>query len=213
MNSDRSAPDPGAGLGKAPSFAEALRLRLCSVEPGDVIFAQELRKLATPPGNPKKLLRAALAVTRHLGLDLDEKTVGRVQSAFGRSGMVVRGRMSRTKLYFRPTAGDQLGIVAHCWLDLAQAATDFVGAIDAEKPSDDFARSLDDTIRRVRLAHASLVAPPKPPEPSPKAKGGSKLRPTFPKPRSTPPSMRSTLPERHVGRFLEGGAPGLGKRA
>jgi hypothetical protein len=213
MSSVPITPDPRPGLLNAPSFAEALRLRLCSVEPGDVIFAQELRKLATPPGNPKKLLRAALAVTRHLGLDLDEKTVGRVQSAFGRSGMVVRERTWRTTLYFRPTAGDQLGIVAHCWLDLAQAATDFVGAIDTNKPSGDCARSLDDATRRVRLAHASVVAPPKAPEPSPKAKGGSKLRPTFPKPRSTPPSMRSTLPEGHVGRFLEGGAPGLGKRA
>ena len=201
------------------STAEYILKRLNCSEPIDQTFVAELRALAenVGRGGARHIFNDSLSVVRHLGLSGDEQVVERVRSHFGRKGYVEKSQFvwSLTIVWTRP-AGDPLLIVAHAWMAMAFSVKEFFRIYDAKDPLAEIAEELDAVELRVEVSQKYVASSPR----------GSPLKnmktPTKPKitmsplivnQRRTPSSMRQTFPQRYPGRFLEGGAPGLGKRA
>lgn len=209
-SSDEKAP--------APSTAEGILQRLSSPDPTDKAFVAGLRALADKArrGDARRMFNASLKVVSHLGLAGDEPTIERVKCHFGRKGYVEKFQnWTLTIIWTRP-AGDPLLIVAHAWMALAFAVEEFLRIYDAKGPLTDIAQEIDAIARRVEISQAYLASLPKG---NPTKTSINPVRPgvTMTPPqvefRRTPGSMRQTFPQRYPGRFLEGGAPGLGKRA
>jgi hypothetical protein len=207
---------------KAPALstaAERILQRLSSSDPTDQAFVAGLRALAEKArrGDARRMFNASLSVVSHLGLAGDERTIERVKAHFGRKGYVEKrpSAWRLTIIWTRP-AGDPLLIVAHAWMALAFTVEEYLRIYDAKGSLSAIAQELDAIALRVEISQAYLVSLPKG---NPTKTKINPIRPriTMTPPqvefRRTPGSMRQTFPQRYPGRFLEGGAPGLGKRA
>jgi hypothetical protein len=99
---------------------------------------------------------------------------------------------------------------------LAFAAEEFLKVYDSQGPLTDIAQEIDAIALRVETSQEYVSSLPKG---NPAKTRTTPMRPgvTMTPPqvefRRTPGSMRQTFPQRYPGRFLEGGAPGLGKLA
>ena len=203
----------------APSTAEHILQRLSSSDPTDQAFVADLRALAdnVGRGDARRMFNASLKVVSHLGLAGDEPTIERVKCHFGRKGYVEQrpSAWRLTIIWTRP-AGDPLLIVAHAWMALAFTVEEYIRIYDAKGSLSAIAQELDAIALRVEMSQAYLASLPKG---NPTKTKINPVRPgvTMTSPqvdfRRTPGSMRQTFPQRYPGRFLEGGAPGLGKRA
>ena len=207
---------------KAPALstaAERILQRLSSSDPTDQAFVAGLRALAEKArrGDARRMFNASLSVVSHLGLAGDERTIERVKAHFGRKGYVEKrpSAWRLTIIWTRP-AGDPLLIVAHAWMALAFTVEEYLRIYDAKGSLSAIAQELDAIALRVEISQAYLVSLPK------GTPTKTKINPIRPRITMTPPqvefrrtpgSMRQTFPQRYPGRFLEGGAPGLGKRA
>ena len=209
-SSDEKAP--------APSTAEGILLRLSSSDPTDQAFVAGLRALADKArrGDARRMFNASLKVVSHLGLAGDERTIERIKSHFGRNGYVEKFQNWTLTIIFTRPAGDPLLIVAHAWMTLAFTVEEFLRIYDSKGSLSDMAQELDAVALRLKTSQAYAASLPKG---NPTKIKTTPVRPgvTMTPPqvdfRRTPGSMRQTLPQRYHGRFLEGGAPGLGKRA
>lgn len=203
----------------APSTAERILQRLSSSDPTDQAFVAGLRALADKPrrGDARRMFNASLSVVSHLGLAGDERTIERVKAHFGRKGYVEKrpSAWRLTIIWARP-AGDPLLIVAHAWMALAFAAEEFLKVYDSQGPLTDIAQEIDAIALRVETSQEYVSSLPKGNPAKTKTtpmRPGVTMTPPQVEFRRTPGSMRQTFPQRYHGRFLEGGAPGLGKRA
>lgn len=210
-SSDENAP--------APSTAERILQRLRSSEPTDLAFVASLRALVDKArrGDARRMFNASLSVVSHLGLAGDERTVERVRAHFGRKGYVEKrpSAWRLTIIWTRP-AGDPLLIVAHAWMALAFAAEEFLRVYDSQGPLTDIAQEIDAIALRVETSQEYVASLPKGNPAKTKTtpmRPGVTMTPPQVEFRRTPGSMRQTFPQRYPGKFLEGGAPGLGKRA
>lgn len=202
----------------APSTAEGILQRLSSSDPTDQEFVAGLRTLAdkTRRGDARRIFNASLKVVSHLGLAGDERTIERIKSHFGRNGYVEKFQNWTLTIIFTRPAGDPLLIVAHAWMTLAFTVEEFLRIYDAKGSLSDTAQELDAVALRLKSSQAYAASLPKG---NPTKIKTTPVRPgvTMTPPqvdfRRTPGSMRQTFPQRYPGRFLEGGAPGLGKRA
>jgi len=162
------------------------------------------------------MFNASLRVVSHLGLAGDEQTIERVKCHFGRKGYVEKFQNWTLTIIFTRPAGDPLLIVAHAWMTLAFTVEEFLRIYDAKGSLSDMAQELDAIALRLKTSQAYAASLPKG---NPTKIKTTPMRPgvTMTPPqvdfRRTPGSMRQTFPQRYHGRFLEGGAPGLGKRA
>jgi hypothetical protein len=203
----------------APSTAERILQRLSSSDPTDQAFVAGLRALAdnVGRGDARRMFNASLKVVSHLGLAGDEPTIERVKCHFGRKGYVEQrpSGWRLTIIWTRP-AGDPLLIVAHAWMALAFSVEEYLRIYDAKGSLSDIAQELDAVALRLKTSQAYVASLPKG---NPTKTKTTPMRPGVTKTppqvdfRRTPGSMRQTFPQRYPGRFLEGGAPGLGKRA
>ena len=206
---------------KAPASStgeRSLRL-LSSSDPTDQAFVAGLRALADKArrGDARRMFNASLRVVSHLGLAGDERTIERVKAHFGRKGYVEKRPSAwRLTIIFTRPAGDPLLIVAHAWMTLAFTVEEFLRIYDAKGSLSDMAQELDAVALRLKTSQAYAASLPKGNPTKIKTtpmKPGVTMTPPQVDFRRTPGSMRQTFPQRYHGRFLEGGAPGLGKRA
>ena len=206
---------------KAPasSTGERILRLLSSSDPTDQAFVAGLRALADKArrGDARRMFNASLRVVSHLGLAGDERTIERVKAHFGRKGYVEKRPSAwRLTIIFTRPAGDPLLIVAHAWMTLAFTVEEFLRIYDSKGSLSDMAQELDAVALRLKTSQAYAASLPKG---NPTKIKTTPVRPgvTMTPPqvdfRRTPGSMRQTFPQRYHGRFLEGGAPGLGKRA
>ena len=192
---------------------------LSSSDPTDQAFVAGLRALANKArrGDARRIFNASLRVVSHLGLAGDERTIERVKAHFGRKGYVEKRPSAwRLTIIFTRPAEDPLLTVAHAWMILAYTVEEFLRIYDAKGSLSDMAQELDAVALRLETSQAYAASLPKG---NPTKIKTTPMRPgvTMTPPqvdfRRTPGSMRQTFPQRYHGRFLEGGAPGLGKRA
>ncbi len=202
----------------APSTAKRILQRLSSSDPTDQAFVAGLRSLADKVGrgDARRMFNSSFSVVSHLGLAGDQPTIERIRSHFGRKGYVERFQhLSLTIIWTRP-AGDPLLIIAHAWMAMAFSVKEFLRIYDSKGSLTDIAQELDAVGLRVAVSQTYLASLPKG---NPNKSKTTPMRPgvTMTPPqvelRKTPGSMRQTFPQRDPGRVLEGGAPGLGKRA
>jgi hypothetical protein len=167
-------------------------------------------------GDARRIFNASLRVVSHLGLAGDERTIERIKSHFGRNGYVEKFQNWTLTIIFTRPAEDPLLTVAHAWMILAYTVEEFLRIYDAKGSLSDMAQELDAIALRLKTSQAYAASLPKG---NPTKIKTTPMRPgvTMTPPqvdfRRTPGSMRQTFPQRYHGRFLEGGAPGLGKRA
>jgi hypothetical protein len=202
----------------APSTGERILQLLSSSDPTDQAFVAGLRALANKArrGDARRIFNASLRVVSHLGLAGDERTIERIKSHFGRNGYVEKFQNWTLTIIFTRPAEDPLLTVAHAWMILAYTVEEFLRIYDAKGSLSDMAQELDAIALRLKTSQAYAASLPKG---NPTKIKTTPMRPgvTMTPPqvdfRRTPGSMRQTFPQRYHGRFLEGGAPGLGKRA
>ena len=203
----------------APSIAEQILQRLRSSDPTDQAFATKLRALTDKArrGDARRVFNGSLRVVDYLGLTGDTQTIERVKCHFGRKGYVERSPSAwRLIIIWTRPAGDPLLIVAHAWMALAFAVGDFLRIYDSQGQLTDIAQEIDAIALRVETSQGHVASLPKGDPMKTKAplmRPGVTMTPPQVEFRRTPGSMRQTFPQRYPGRFLEGGAPGLGKRA
>jgi len=198
------------------SIAESILRRLGSVDPLDQGFTAELRVLADKVrrGDARRMFNASLSVVRHIGLVPDEALVEKVRSHYGRKGYVEKNQILTRTIVWTLPAGDPLLIVSHAWRELGFMVEDLLRNYDGKSSMTEIAQKLDAVALRVRKSQEFAASSPKgrPPKNS-ETRPGVTMTPPRVNQKKTPSSMKQTFPQRYSGRFLEGGAPGLGKRA
>lgn len=207
---------PNEQAAGAPSAAERILQRLNSAEPLDQTFAAELRVLADKVrrGDARRMFNASLSVVRHLGLAPDETLVEKVRCHFGRKGYSEKIQNWTLTIVWKLPAGDPLLIVAQAWKELGFAVEDFLRNYDAKSSLTENTQKLDAAALRGLKSQDFAVSSPKGKAPMLQpTRPGVTMTPPRVNQRKTPTSMKQTFPQRYSGRFLEGGAPGLGKRA
>jgi hypothetical protein len=200
------------------AIAERILHKLNSPAPVDQKFEADLRVLLAKVriGDAQGILNACLNVVTHVGLVENKAVVDRVKSHFGRKGYVEKiYSWGWSVIWIRP-AGDPLLIVAHAWMALGFSIEEFLRIYDAKESLTNISQELNAVASRVRISQFYVASLPKgnpTKKKSAPARPGVTMTPPQIKFKRTPGSMRQTFPQRYPGRFLEGGAPGLGKRA
>jgi len=198
------------------SIAESILRRLGSVDPLDQGFTAELRVLADKVrrGDARRMFNASLRVVRHIGLVPDEALVEKIRSHYGRKGYVEKNQILTRTIVWTLPAGDPLLIVSHAWRELGFTVEDLLRNYDGKISMTEIAQKLDAVALRVRKSQDFAASSPKGRPPKiPETRPGVTMTPPRVNQKKTPSSMKQTFPQRYSGRFLEGGAPGLGKRA
>lgn len=199
-------------------IAESILTKLKSTAPVDQKFVADLRVLSDKVrrGDAQQILNACVGVATHVGLVESKPIVERVKSHFGRRGYVEKIHSWGWSVIWTRPAGDPLLIVAHAWMALGFSVEEFLRIYDAKESLTDISKELNAVASRVTISQVYVASLPKgnpTKKESTPARPGVTMTPPQIKLKRTPGSMRQTFPQRYPGRFLEGGAPGLGKRA